>query len=486
MKRVALLMATTLLAGCATVDRVAGEQALISPDLPSAPDTWLAAGVAGEMPTGDWLSQFADPMMTALVEEALNANPTLEAQLASVEAATAQARSVYGRTLPNVNASASAGGTSNAIELGGNLDRVTDSTFGLGLDVSWEADLWGRLRNSINASEADLAASEADLAALRLAIAAQTSIAWINLNNALAQERVAVETYEARDQIETLTERRFGRGLSTALDVRLSRSAKAGAEATIAARRQSSGEAARRLEILLRRYPSAEIEALADLPSLPPIGAGGNPVMLLSRRPDVAAAEARIKAAGFRAEQARLALMPSLRLTGSVSNSAIDFEDVIDPERIAARLIASLAQPIFNGGALKADRDAAAARARAASANYVNTALTAWREVEDAIAADALLAQQEDAQTRSRDEAVFAEDLAQRQYANGLISIFNLIDAQTRRLNAQSNLIQARANRATNRVGYHLALGGGVPLPKSALEAALENPAPDIVDIQNQ
>lgn len=187
--------------------------------------------------------------------------------------------------------------------------------------------------------------------------------------------------------------------------------------------------------------------------------------MLLSRRPDVAAAEARIVAAGLRAEQARLALLPSIRLTGSVSNTEVEFADVFDPERLSARLIGSLAQPIFNGGALKAERDAAIARAEAAVARYADTVLTSWREVEDAIAADFLLSQQEEAQQRALEEARFAEDLAERQYSNGLVSIFNLIDAQTRRLSAESSVISARAQRAINRIQYHQALGGGLTDP---------------------
>ena len=190
----------------------------------------------------------------------------------------------------------------------------------------------------------------------------------------------------------------------------------------------------------------------------------GNPILLLSRRPDVAASEARVVAAGLRAEQARLALLPGLRLTGAVSTSEEDIVDALDPSRVAARLIASLSAPIFNGGALKADRDAAVARARASVETYASTALTAWREVEDALAADSLLAQQEDAQARALDEARLAEDLATRQYTNGLVSIFNLIDSQTRRLNAESNVIAARSARASNRVRYHLALGVGLPV----------------------
>ena len=104
------------------------------------------------------------------------------------------------------------------------------------------------------------------------------------------------------------------------------------------------------------------------------------------------------------------------------------------------------------------------ASAYAAVETYAAAALTAWREVEDALAADSLLAQQEDAQARALEEARLAEDLATRQYTNGLVSIFNLIDSQTRRLNAESNLIAARSARASNRVRYHLALGGGLPV----------------------
>ena len=460
-----ICISALLLTGCASTTALTGEKLEFFPIPPEAPEAWAAAGVAGEAPNGNWLAQFGDETMEALVVEALLANPTLEASEATVRASRAALRSTDARRGPQLTGSVSAGGTSNSVEILGDRDRISDSTFGLGLDASWEVDLWGRLDAGVSAAEQDLAASEADLAAARLAVGSQTAISWVNLNQSLAQERVAVETFTARERVKLLTERRFERGLSTALDVRLARSALAGAEASIAARRQQSGNAARALEILLGRYPGTEIDAPANLPILEPLQAQGNPVMLLSRRPDVAAAEARIIAAGLRAEQARLALLPSFRLTGSASNSEIEFMDVFDPERLSARIIGSMAQPIFDGGTLKAERDAAVARAEAAVARYADTVLTSWREVEDAIAADFLLSQQEEAQQRALEEARFAEDLAERQYSNGLVSIFNLIDSQTRRLTAESNLISARAERAINRIRYHQALGGGLMDP---------------------
>lgn len=471
MSRVVIFLGVLALTSCSSVPNLAGEPAEIFPVAPDAPETWAATGVSGEVPISDWLAQFDDPVMAELVSEALAANPSIRSQYYVVQATRAQARSAYGRSLPNVSVSGTAGGTSSYVEVAGSDDRTNSSTFGLGADLSWEADLWGRVSAGVDAAEADLSADEADLAAARLSIAAETAIAWIDLNEALAQERVAVQTFEARDNALGLTERRFSRGLTDALDVRTARTTLASSEAAIAARRQASGNATRRLEVLLGRYPQAALDAPADIPSLAPIPSAGNPVLLLARRPDVAAAEARVRASGLRAEQARLALLPGLRITGSVSTSEEDFVDALDPVRVAARLIASLTAPVFNGGALAADRDAALARARSSVESYAATALTAWREVEDALAADSLLAQQEDAQARALEEARLAEDLATRQYTNGLVSIFNLIDSQTRRLNAESNLIAARSARASNRVRYHLALGGGLPVPDQQVSA---------------
>ncbi len=475
MKCTALLFGTVLMTGCSSIpvgtDPFGGEPVSFFAVAPDAPENWATAGVTGELPSGDWIAQFDDATMQALVSEALNANPGLEARAAIMRAAYAQARTEGANLKPQLTASASAGGVSNAFQIGGNTTRNTDPNYGLGLNASWEIDLWNRLGTGVEAAEAEALASELDLLGAQLSVASQTAIGWIQLNEALAQESVAVKTYEARQRVQNLTVRRFQNGLSTALDVRTARSAVAGAQASIAARRQFSKEATRRLEILLGRYPAAEIEAPAVLPSLPPIQPASSPIMLLARRPDIAAAEARIVSAGLRAEQARLAMRPSLSLSGSLNNSSDTLADVLDPALIAARLIANIAQPLLDGGRRDAQRDAAIARAESAVADYASITLRAWREVEDALAADTLLAQQEEAQTRALEEAVYAEDLAERQYANGLVSIFNLIDAQTRRLNAESQLISVRANRATNRVRYHLALGGGVPLPQSETAA---------------
>ncbi len=471
MKQASLVFGTLLVTGCSSLGQIelAGGPVEIFPVAPDAPEQWAASGVTGELPAGDWTLQFNDPVMTQLVEEAIASNPGLEAQIATLRAARFDLAAQRGTRLPSITGSGNAGARRTVFRLTGNPVKNDTAVYGLNLNASWEADLFGRISRGIELAGSQLELAEADLDAAQLSLAGQAALGWINLNAAIAQLRVAEATVEARQRVTDLTERRFARGLSTALDVRLARSALAGAEASLSARKQARGEAARQLEIVLGRYPSREIEAPARLPELDPIQPIGNPTLVLARRPDIAAAEARVVSAGLRAEQARLALLPTLNITGGLSTDSDIIREAFDPAFLAGSLLAGISQPLFTGGRLRRQRDAAIARAQAAVASYASAALTAWREVEDALAADVFLAEQEAAQMRSLEEAAFAEELAERQYRNGLVTIFNFIDAQTRRLNAESSLVSARSQRAANRINYHLALGGGLPgLPVSS------------------
>lgn len=463
MRYSSLLMGTLFVSGCTSLEAWQNGPVEPIPVAPDAPERWAAAGIVGEAETGDWLASFNDPVMAALVEEALENNYSLDAQLATVRAAAADALAERGSLLPFLSGGLTTGVRRSVFE-GPGGDAVTSDSgvYGVGLNASWEADLWGRLAAGVDIAETSLLLAETDLAAARLSVASQTAISWINLNAAIAQQRVSEATVEARQRVVETTERRFARGLVSALDVRTARSALAQAEASLAGSERQTMEAARRLEVLLGRYPAAEITAPATLPGLSPIEPVSSPTLLLARRPDIAAAEARVVQAGLRAEQARLALLPSLSVTASLSTSSDDIGQAFDPAFLAGQAIANLTQPLYAGGQLSARAEAFLNRVDASLATYAQTVLSAWQEVEDAIAADHFLARQEEAQARALEEAAFAEELAERNYREGTITIFNLIDAQTRRLNSESALVSARSNRAINRIQYYLALGGGV------------------------
>ena len=467
MNRSLVYVSLLSLSACAAGHGLTGAPVQVEATLPNVPAEFKAKTVAEAPAISNWMSQFEDERMIAVVDEALAANPDILASEATARAARENARAIFGRSLPSVNYSFdnSYATQFSSQALGGGVvvdGRFNQPSFRQAFQFSWELDLWGRVRASNQAAQADFIASEADLAGAQLSIAGQAATAWINLNSAMEQERIARLTFDARKSTVDLTERRFGRGLSTALDVRTARTQMAAAEAQIAAQVRTRNDAARQLEVLLGRYPANEIEAPSELPMLGDISTPGDPMSILTRRPDIAASEARLEAAGLRAEAARLAIFPALRATSNVSNSSsIEFADIVDPGRISANILASLTQTVWAGGSVKADRKAALANAEAAAARYTNVVLIAWREVEDALDADRLLAVQEDAQRRALEEAQFAEELATRQYQNGLVSIFNLIQAQTTRLNSEANVVQIGAARAINRVNYHMALGGG-------------------------
>jgi outer membrane protein TolC len=154
-------------------------------------------------------------------------------------------------------------------------------------------------------------------------------------------------------------------------------------------------------------------------------------------------------------------MLPRLTLTGTAGNTGEGITDIDDSVNMVSNLVAGLTMPIFNGGALLSESRATVADRRAAAAEYVRTAIGAWREVEATISADQSLEVREAQFAIAADEAREAQALAEREYSRGVATLFELIDAYTRRIEAERGLITARAARVSNRIGYHVALGGG-------------------------
>ena len=283
----------------------------------------------------------------------------------------------------------------------------------------------------------------------------------IKISEVLALKRSRAERdVAARESNLRVTERRYDRGVASSLDVRLSRSALGTSRSSLALRQRLELEASRALEVLLGRYPAAELAAVETLPVLPALDGAGAPGELLARRPDLLAAEARMDAAGLRSLAARKQMLPQLTFTSQINTSGPVLADLIDPERIAGNIAGGLLQPIFNGGRIRANNKRARAAAEASIYTYAQTVLTAYQEAENALAAERLLAAQEDALLLAFEEAAAAEELTQRRYASGAATIFNLLDAQTRRISSESQYIQAQQARVSNRVQLYLAIGG--------------------------
>ncbi len=457
---------------CASVD-----QDLLQAQLPAEPAAWTADATVADAPTGDWVAAFEDAALTDLIIEALANNNDLQAAAANLTQARARARISRADLLPTVGANFSAsrnaivtnptsaaqagagGGTGGGAPVDADK-RLWINNYSLGGQLSWEIDVWGRLLDETRASYKDAAAAYADLAGAELSIAARTAQAWFALIEAREQRELAERDVAARESNLRVTERRYERGVASSLDVRLSRSALGSSQANLALRQRLELEASRALEVLLGRYPSAELEATEALPLLPPLEGAGAPGDILARRPDLVAAEARMNAAGLRARVARKELLPQFSLTSQVGTSGPAFADLIDARRLAGNLIGGVFQPLFQGGRLLYNSKRARAAAEAAVFSYVQTVLSAYEEAENAIAAETLLAAREDALRLAFEEAAAAEALTERRYSSGAATIFNLLDAQTRRISAESQYIQAKQQRVSNRVQLYLAIGG--------------------------
>lgn len=464
-----------LATSCATVD-----QELLDAQMPDTPAAWTADAEVGAPPAGDWVGAFQDDTLRTLISEAIAHNNNLRVAAANLDQARAGARITLANQLPTIGAQFSA--ARNAIVIDptaaaqaggaatGGSSRLYINNFSLGGQLNWEIDVWGRLTDQTRASYKDANAAAADYAAAELSLAGRVAQAWFALIEARQQRELAERDTEARERNLRVTERRYERGVSSSLDVRLSRSQLGLSEANLALRQQLEREASRALEVLLGRYPSAELEAAASLPQLPPLAGAGAPGEILARRPDLVAAESRMDAAGLRSRAARKEFLPQLTLSSRAGTSGPDFADLTDPRRLAGNLIGGLFQPLFQGGRLIANSKRARAAAEAALYSYVQTSLQAFQEAENAIAAEDLLAAREAALRLAYEESAAAEDLTERRYSSGAATIFNLLDAQTRRISAESSYIQAQQQRVSNRVQLYLAIGGDF-LTEAELEA---------------
>ena len=413
-----------------------------------------------------WWRSFDSPALDALVEEALAQNHDLAIAAARVAAAEAEARIAGADLYPAIGIGLTGRrARQNFIGFpipGSDSDvlSTTSTNLGLSLDVSWEADLWGRLRARQRAAVAEVAASRADLEGARLSLAGLVVRTWIALIEAGQQIALAERTLASRSDTRRRVEARYRRGLTNSLDLRLARSEAAQASSSLLQRRREHEVLQRTLEVLLGRYPEAGLRQPADLPAVPAPVPAGLPSELVARRPDLVAAELRLTGAGARVAEARRALYPRLTLTGSAGTASGTLEDLLDGDFSVWSLAGGLLQPLFQGGRLRAGVDLAEAGEEALLAEYVQGVLDALSEVETALAAERFLDQQVDFLRVAAAESGQAEELALTRYSNGLEGYLSVLEAQRQSFLSEASLLLRTRDRLIARVDLILALGG--------------------------
>lgn len=460
----ALLMAMSL-AGCAApLPAPVASTTPLPAQWHSAPQAGAQAGV-----TADWWRSFGSAELDALVRQAQAQSLDMAAAVARVQQAGAAARIAGAALLPEVGASLNA---SRQQRLGGNAS-VDGSLFGAGLSASYEIDFWGRNRAGRDSALAALQASVFDRDTLQLTLTAGVATAW--LQAVALDERIAIgqNNLQSAQRLLALIESRARAGAATPLELAQQRGLVAGQRRGVQALRQQAGEARSALALLLGQAGGPDIATQTLAALQPPSIAAGLPAELLTRRPDIARAEAQLAAADANLLAARAALLPRLTLTGGLASGGDQLRRVFDNPLYS--LAAGLAAPVFDGGRLAAGRDLAQASREELLAHYRAAIVAAFADTEVALNAVAGIAAQSAAQAEELAQAQRALTLAERRYRAGADSLLTLLDAQRTLYAAQDGAVQLQALGLQASVALYKALGGGWSRPADAAAIAVNS-----------
>ena len=412
-----------------------------------------------------WLTDFNDRTLEALVQEALANNPDLRVTAAKLDAAQAALRIAGADLTPSLTLKAATSRVKRNNTSGFSITSSRTERYTPSMDLAWELDIWGRLRDSQFSSRMDAEQAAANLQAARLSLAANTAKGWFDLAETELQTELAIQTHQSYTNNLAVLEEGLQHGLTKALDVRLMRTSARNAESTLLQRQRERDASRRSLEILLGRYPKSEIALSTGLPTLTNAVPAGLPAQLIERRPDVLATQRAYLAAHRRVDSARKDRLPKISLSASAGTSTSELKDVLDVNNNIWNLAANLSRPIFDGGRIRSNIDRTRALREQARYTYVQTTLQAFAEVETTLNAETFLTQQETALRAAVQEAIEAEKLAQEDYLAGLADIVTVLESQRRVFDAKRSLLQLQNQRLQNRIDLYLALGGEFAAP---------------------
>jgi multidrug efflux system outer membrane protein len=419
---------------------------------------FAVAAPAAAQPRGEWWKAFSDPVLDELIARADQGNTSIRIATARLTQARAFVRATDAARMPQVDVSAGAArgrGFVNGVPVQG-----TQSLFTAGADFSYEVDLFGRLRQASDAARLDVQASEGLLQSARLLVQADVAQTYLSLR-ALDRERALVRsTVVTYRETLALTERRWRAGDAAELDVARARTEVAATESDAIALDRQRAELEHALAVLVGAPASSFTLEASEWTTLLPVIPAGVPSTILTRRPDVSAAQNSLVAAQTRVGVAKAAWFPSFALTASGGYASTDLSDLFKWSSRAwgLGLIGSL--PVFDGGRRKAGIESAGADFDIAIARYREQVLIAFKDVEDQLAALRLLEEQAEAQERAVTSATRSTTLSEVRYRNGYVSQLDLLDAQRSELRNRRQALQVRSAQYQSTVALVRALGG--------------------------
>jgi len=450
-------------------------------DLPSKP---VVHAYDGRL----WWSVFKDPVLDALVDEALRQNLDLQTAALRIEEARAQRGSAASQGLPSVSGTglggrqrasknglasaltggASQQGSSSAGSSGSGAAAAAPSPysdlFDAGFDATWELDLWGKVRRGVEAADANIVSAEQARGDAMVSLTAEVARTYLSLRGAQRQRAIVLADIADEQQLLKLTNSRSNNGFASQADAVQQQAQLSSSEAQLPPIDQNIDQAMNRLALLLALPPGALADRLGPLPradvALPPEVPVGLPGDLLRRRPDILKSEADLHAATAKIGQAKAQLFPSITLGGTAGFQSIHADSLTD---WASRFWvggAEISIPIFEGGKLKAQIRIADAQMKEAALNWRSTVLSAYHDANNALVAYADEQRHASALARQLSDARRGDTLMRSRYANGFVSMIDVLDAQRNVHQAEQQALQSNVTASTDLVALYKALGG--------------------------
>ncbi|WP_373388236.1 efflux transporter outer membrane subunit [Pseudomonas alcaligenes] len=469
--RISLLLLALLAAGCAVGPDYRRPDSAAAAQFKQAAG-WKAAAPADTALRGDWWKLYGDAELDALVER-LNANnqslASAEAQYRQARALVRGARAAFFPTLGLNSGVTRAGqgggdstiGTSGGVSVSGANASQVSKTYEASLGVSWELDLWGKLRRQLEAENAGLDASAADLAAVRLSQQSELVQNYLQLRVLDQQKRLLEETVAAYKQAYRIAENQYRAGIVPKSDVTQALTQLKGTEAEAVDLEYQRAQLEHAIAVLVGVAPSAfELAVRGQVPALPAVPVS-LPSSLLERRPDVAAAERRVMAANAEIGVAEAAYYPQLSLSASGGYRSGGLDDWISSPNRFWSIGPAFAMTLFDGGLIRSQVEQAEASYDQTVADYRQTVLESFREVEDYLVQLAVLEREALVQQEALDAARESLRLILNQYKAGTVEFTDVVSVQASALANERTRLTLQGSRLTASVQLIAALGGG-------------------------
>ena len=464
--------------GCVTKQEVRVESLDIS-----IPDAWVTPITSSENISGDWWSIFEDATLDTFLVRLKTESPDMRSLVQNQKMALYNAKINGASIYPSFNLAARS--DTNVQNLSGfgfadsflndsngndssNTSEQTSSSvlsfgnrnFGLGINLQWEIDVWGRLLNGRKAAYKDYESIKYDLSYLQFSTLIRGTQLYFSAKEAAAQLELSKESYQSLVEIRDLVKERYEKGLRPSLDYRLSETSVATSIVSIENRKSLLRSLNRQIEALMGSYPSGTFIKKSKLPIVLPTVPAGIPASVIERRPDVRSLVLKMEAAGHRVAQSKRNLLPGIAINGSAGTSTQEFEKIIDKEHGIWNLGMNVTAPIFNGGRLRSIVKIQESAYENARQDLIKGILNAFSEIEQFLEQNESLMIQNEALKVAVKQSKDAYDLSKERYDKGVTTLESVLNSQRQYNTIRSQSLTLLRRSIENRLSLVLAMGG--------------------------